>query len=741
MSPVPEAISSGRTLETTHTKERPYRCSCGLSFTRRDLLKRHLTISRHSASQPEDIHRQPADGGLIPEVGNPPSKEVGQIPGGTARRIEDLSSPAFFEEAGNASEVLSRSPSIPTDANPNLPYDFALEVVSGRDEGAPLDMINDPSLAELAHMWEMPNTQSELETTAWRSDLNPGYEVCPRLSEFAQRRDPPGADLSVESSFRQGMEASVPSAATRDLVTQHVHQTLQNMLAEYRSVLHGFDLPSQFRLNRYVKSYFDGWTQHLAFVHEPTLDLEESSIDFVLALASLGAQWCLEQRNALNLYLASMAILRRRAMIDNQFPSTARLGQKLEFTPKKAYNLLSTAVILLGYASWESPTASSDISTLVCITTPCIEMVGLTECAAAGTTWLHWVEQESRRRLCLVAFVLLETLSVAYNLPPALFGSRIGLQLPCESRLWHATSAEDWARLRATPGSRDQPLYRDALSSMLQWHTARRRLDFEMTAEGGYVLMHGLLQRIHLLREVSAPLISHESDLPGAEIDRLKGALNIWSMLWDRSSRSNSDLGSFISCTLLALAHIRIHIDFSPYERLASRDPTLIAVSLLRCPPIPSTPSIISALAYATSALSFTIGIGIDSLAKNYKYTSAIRHALAGFESAIFLSKWLMSLHEARERDHLTEHENSILHRIKQNLTEAYNSVNNPEDMFVWTQTRSPSDWNGKQMALATLAVWGRVLKHDSPWSILGVMGASLDQYASRLADPDSFIT
>ncbi|PYH68007.1 uncharacterized protein BO88DRAFT_343285, partial [Aspergillus vadensis CBS 113365] len=524
-------------------------------------------------------------------------------------------------------------------------------------------------------------------------------------------------------------------------VTPHLYQRLNDLLSEYRIVLPGFNIPSQSRLNRYVKSYFDGWTQHLAFIHEPTLNLEESSAEFVLALASLGAQWCLEQRNAQNLYMASITILRRRAMFDNQFPSTAFPRQKLHFAPHQAYCYWKTAVVLLGYAPWESPTVFSDISTLVGVITTSIDIVGLAEFDGIDTSWLHWVKQEGHRRLCLVTFVLLETLSIAYNLPPALFSSRIGLQLPCMSKLWHAASEQDWARLRAAPGSRHQPLYRDALSSILQWHKGQCIPDFHMTADGGYALIHGLFQRIHLLREVSAPLISEESDLPRAEVDRLKGGLDIWSMLWDRSVKSNSDLSSFISCTLLALAHIRIHIDFNTYHGLATRDPTLIAMTLLKYPPIPRGSSIVSALAYATSALGFTIGIGIDSLAKNYKYISAIRHALAGFESAVFLSKWLMSLQESREGYHLTDRENHILHRIKQYLVEAYDSVDNPQEVFVWNQERSPLDWDGKLLALAVLAIWGRVLKHDSPWSILGVMGASLDQYASRLADPQRFIT
>lgn len=36
----------------------------------------------------------------------------------------------------------------------------------------------------------------------------------------------------------------------------------------------------------------------------------------------------------------------------------------------------------------------------------------------------------------------------------------------------------------------------------------------------------------------------------------------------------------------------------------------------------------------------------MDSLARNHQYIAAIRHAVAGFESAVFLSKWLMLIRE-----------------------------------------------------------------------------------------------
>lgn len=269
--------------------------------------------------------------------------------------------------------------------------------------------------------------------------------------------------------------------------------------------------------------------EHLIFVHEPTLDLENCPPEFVLALATIGAQWRLEQRNTLSLYSASLAIVRRRTMLENPYSVT---GPRAPPSLDETYHHLGTCVILLGYATWESPAALSDISILVSIVSSCMQTIGLTEeeSGAENETsadWLHWLQCESRRRLCLVAFVSLETLGIAYNFPPALFGSRIGLRLPCDPALWKAASENEWASLRAAACLKSQPLYRDVLAYMLASHNHQQLPDFEMTAQGGYVLIHGLLQRIHLLHEVSAPLMAEGSCLPSVEADRLRYAASI----------------------------------------------------------------------------------------------------------------------------------------------------------------------------------------------------------------------
>ncbi|KAF2621231.1 hypothetical protein BU25DRAFT_354833, partial [Macroventuria anomochaeta] len=52
----------------THTKEKPYSCHCGSSFTRRDILKRHSRLAHQVAAQAEGDRSRTRDGDAAAEA-------------------------------------------------------------------------------------------------------------------------------------------------------------------------------------------------------------------------------------------------------------------------------------------------------------------------------------------------------------------------------------------------------------------------------------------------------------------------------------------------------------------------------------------------------------------------------------------------------------------------------------------------------------------------------------------------
>lgn len=53
----------------THTKEKPFVCSCGAAFTRTDLLRRHEKLAHLGAHEPNDTHSGGSSAATLPGMG------------------------------------------------------------------------------------------------------------------------------------------------------------------------------------------------------------------------------------------------------------------------------------------------------------------------------------------------------------------------------------------------------------------------------------------------------------------------------------------------------------------------------------------------------------------------------------------------------------------------------------------------------------------------------------------------
>ena len=120
--------------------------------------------------------------------------------------------------------------------------------------------------------------------------------------------------------------------------------------------------------------------------------------------------------------------------------------------------------------------------------------------SAAEQNWTEWAAFEADRRVKFLGFCFLNIQTIVYNRPPSLLAREIQLRLPCSAREWQATNEIDWAAFRqATPTSRIE--FQDALKSVVVSKIAD--CDTLPCAFGHMVLLHGLLQRIYFVRQLS----------------------------------------------------------------------------------------------------------------------------------------------------------------------------------------------------------------------------------------------
>lgn len=183
-------------------------------------------------------------------------------------------------------------------------------------------------------------------------------------------------------------------------------------------------------------------------------------------------------------------------------------------------------LVLMGYATWEDSELLREALNLQSFLVRCLREVGLREdqeisSSSTNSSWIDWSEQESVRRTKLVSFTFIHVHSIAYNVYPALRSNEIYLRLPCSTKEWNAQSAAQWHAARRNVKA-EQLHFQDALSQLLTISESNTHINPIPAPLGNYVLLHGLLQRIHLIRELSLSTLDYSAALPDEELNKIE---------------------------------------------------------------------------------------------------------------------------------------------------------------------------------------------------------------------------
>jgi hypothetical protein len=188
--------------------------------------------------------------------------------------------------------------------------------------------------------------------------------------------------------------------------------------------------------------------------------------------------------------------------------------------------MIRCLLVLMAYATWERAELVQEAFSLQSVLVPRLREFGLTENTTSSSSrshleWHEWAEDESVRRTKLIAFCFVHIHSVSYNVYPVLRSSEINLRLPCSTKEWNASSADEWQAAQRDLGSQ-QLCFQDALGRLLKKSRTTALLDPIPAPLGSYILLHGLLQRIHLVRELALPNEDGSLALPTEELNRLE---------------------------------------------------------------------------------------------------------------------------------------------------------------------------------------------------------------------------
>ncbi|KAL2840043.1 hypothetical protein BJY01DRAFT_250170 [Aspergillus pseudoustus] len=731
-----------------HTKEKPFQCTeCVKAFTRKDLLTRHGRLT-HSANRPaaeESSNTLPL----------PATFEGAQSSG------DDHANTIMFLEPQLGGNFLM--PGFTASVHPQFTSDLDLGNVDPIPEPyldeftAFMDSIPIPSHPFSPSYQPMPTFSPEFRPSVaaamMTQPLEPTMDVEPAsedaaleapLSPFSSRLP----SLQPEES-RSQHSLSATSANTNLVVTDACRAHFETELSKLNGLIPGdFMLPSRHTLGRLIAGYFNTFHEHYPFLHIPTLRLHSLSLELFLGICAVGARYAREPEMSTEIFRVTKAVVmermreRRQIRFAKSTPNS-RASNSLYTNTRTAagalgvfsvadLQLTQAMLLLIAVATWFNREPETYEALSIRSILDSLMREGNAAQGSPGTiplggeNWHEWVQVETVRRTRLVVFCFFNLHTIVFDLPPMMLASELNLQLPCSEQEWKASSQGAWQKAR---NPNDQPPNFQAAFEGL--FTDAKSPDYRMLAQfsalGGCILIHGIIQRIWLVRNTWSPG-ARDAGLPLANIEMFERALKAWSCYWEQDKeRSIDPLSphgplSFTSTALLRLAYIRINMDLGPARALNTWDPHLIAQSLDRSPAPQRGDKITRAALHCTHALSIPVRLGIKFIARTQVVYWSNQHALCSLECAVMLAKWLEGVTRPHMSPPISAAEKRVLTFVAQLLAEAD-----------YRQTPDQVMQRKERMSALCVRLWAMLYDCESVWEMVDLIGQSLGVYADLL--------
>ncbi|KAJ0413512.1 hypothetical protein BJY00DRAFT_296793 [Aspergillus carlsbadensis] len=712
-----------------HTNEKPYKCDCGASYSRQDLLKRHQSIG-HAPITPETPDPSPT---AVPDSTNGQSQVDLSYVGARQSLLQPIDH--------------QNSPTAPISQDDPLDH--------GQYEGNSLFSSQDLLLLQDLEVfcdnlgpdneWYLPSYPSIVQIFA--GDTHSNSNALPTPSIVHSPAERPSASEQMLSRLPAEREAvaefGVLTFPILTVTSQQRNRLLQALVQCHSSDASG-SLPSCHSLSRFINGFLDGFYPHMPVVHMPTFKICECEPEVLLAMCALGAQFRHENRKAVILFHAARDILQYKARGNEVLELACSSGTANQHVPtpsrhtsqyRKTMDQARCAFLLIALAAWQcDESIAREAFNLQSFLARCVRECGLGESKQQPPTndWHSWIQEEADRRVKLFSFAFLNLQSLAFGTPPAILADEINLRLPCSCLEWIAPDEQKWNLVRR-PGHREQMLFQDALQYVMQHRQDPSLAETQAVPSplANYILIHALLQRVLLSYHVIGP---YDNGLMKMQNEIMRNALHAWTSLWQRAPESSLDPRNpngpvtFTSTAILGVAYIRLSFNLGSHKILRSRNKDEIAIRLLRIPGLPSGPHLLPAALHATHALSIPVKLGVSFVARSHAFVWSVQHSLCGFEFAIFLSKWLYCLAECQTRRSLDEHEARLVSWISDIVEEGRASG---DDDF-WPRPSNPADC--AYLGFAVVKLWARLIRGNEQWSLLGVIGDALDIYADTCA-------
>jgi len=500
------------------TKEKPFHCTCGKSFSRNDLLKRHRLREHATVSHNDDpTPSRPSSHTTVPPS---PVAMLRALPnhGSTLEQSGGVTLPR--ETVDNIANMTSITTEVQDmHAVPNVFEEFTTFIEdAGLDpswDGMDLSMFDPPFGQSGSTIAPAPITTASVQTLP--------------AADPEDLIDEDFAGLTPHESHGIRDQTIYPKAFT---YTWSISEAERQELSRKIAVASYppcpiIQMPSKHALTRYFQSYADGFHKHFPMLHMPTYDIGDAPPELTLALIAVGAQYRFEFINGLELYRKArhMAMARvDQCQNHTLLPNTA--GNASVCSCGTADNVC-TIVLLMVFALWRNDVdLLSEALQLQAPLAHALRQDGLFESREAydSADWHQWIRAERRRRAKLVAYAYLNLQAITYNTPPLVFANEINLSLPCTSIEWETRTSTAWQQ--SVLGRPPAVLFQEGLRYLLAGpEKAKSLADRPWTSPLAlFILLQAVLQNIMLARHLQLP---GDTALHASSLDLLEYVLVI----------------------------------------------------------------------------------------------------------------------------------------------------------------------------------------------------------------------
>ncbi|RDL40262.1 uncharacterized protein BP5553_00241 [Venustampulla echinocandica] len=520
------------------------------------------------------------------------------------------------------------------------------------------------------------------------------------------------------SSPKKTGRNTTPSLVLNDRIRQLLLEDLEKHLSSGQSKT--LKLPSTSLLQRFLSSYQSCFHQHYPILHLASLDLEQVPSPLILAICAIGALYRLERKHSASLQQWADKAIRS---ISNFNPSTYKSSPspiwvvqcKFLLAFARAFSgipaVVRTALESLEYLSMEYTIRRIDLEK--------------TRNPVQALSWANWVEIETSKRLLCGIFVLNSLVTITHNTTPRInMLPDADIEMPHEEALWEASSSKQWLELVASRTKATSLRVIDAVNHVLFKQQIRSQ-DAALawsTFATTIVIQAVNLHIYHLVQCTQAFALfdlDHVSQrMRAAAMQQAESALERCQNLFaDRHLEQEQALddpgGSRRSNghALLRVAYVRTCGGMETLNRLIllsdTFEDTARDIHTYICSDQNRTALVTNTARKALDGLFTSVNAGKLLVMKTAAFKWSIDHAIADWNCALFVTRWIHKL-ECQQHSHpLDLEERQIL-----------------EDVIDLLSSADISFDGSTSLAAKVIRLWADFFDDTWVWGITPRMGA-----------------